>query len=287
MTDDGQQSAFEWDGSRAQGGELELEPAPAPRRPRALALAAALVALAGAGTGVAVALSGGGGATGSTPAVLLDAEHTLAQAAGYRFTLAIQATADGQSQTITGAGAISLQPLSGAMTMTVAGVTVSERIVPPYVYVLSPATGSSWQRVEIPPLPTSATQSFDPQQMLQYLQSVAGVTSVGQETIDGVPTTHYHGTIDIERVLAAMGSASGATANAGAMSSMFGSGIPIDVWIDAQGQIRRVSDLVDLHAAGNSAQVSLTMDLSSYGPQPAVHAPPTDQVQAQSAIQKS
>jgi hypothetical protein len=77
----------------------------------------------------------------------------------------------------------------------------------------------------------------DPTQFLTYLKKAGDVKKVGSEDINGTPTTHYHATIDLDK-LADAGGAPGAAVRQ--LEQLTGNKqLPTDVWIDAQGRARR------------------------------------------------
>ena len=94
---------------------------------------------------------------------------------------------------------------------------------------------------------------------------------VGPETVDGVPTTHYRGTVD----LAAVATATPALAPLvdRFRSELSTTSLPVEVWVDDAGRLRRVVEVLrpaDLPGGGATA----TTTLADPGPRPAAAAPP-------------
>jgi hypothetical protein len=124
--------------------------------------------------------------------------------------------------------------------------------------------------------------SSDPSQLLQYLRAAGTVTQVGTETINGVSTTHYRASIDLDKVSAALPAAS----RAGAQQAIAGleklsnlHQIPVGVWVDGQNLVRRIR--LSFHESlptGQSVSTEITVDITGYGPQPAPVIPPASQV---------
>jgi hypothetical protein len=277
MSDQELRSAFEWDGD---AGAPAAAGVAAPRRrrlPAALAAGAACAVAAGA---LAGALLPSGGSSGAR-AVLVDAARTTAQAGGYRFGVSASITANGRTVVLAGGGQVNEHPRSGTVELSGEGTTLSERLLPPYIYVQSSDTGGLWLRARIPPLPTSSMSRIDPQQVLGELRSAASISDSGQQTVGGVATTHYHCTIDLARLIAADPALQG-SATAAALTKLagevVGGAIPIDLWVDAQHRVRELSESLSIQAAGQSVSVSMTMQLFDYGSQPAVSAPLAAQV---------
>jgi hypothetical protein len=89
----------------------------------------------------------------------------------------------------------------------------------------------------------------DPGGVLDLLREIGEVETVGPETVRGVPTTHYRGTIDIASV-------------------------PVDVWVDGDGRARKISATVD--RAG--IKVATEIEYYDFGVELDVDAPPADEV---------
>jgi hypothetical protein len=128
---------------------------------------------------------------------------------------------------------------------------------------------------------TSMAAGMDPQVMLKELQAITGgLTVLGHETIDGIDTTHYHGTIDPAKIMAKAGEGAGAD-----MAGHMGT-IPIDIWVDGQGRLVRqqtsVSGLEGMADSGSTptGDMTVTVDYTDLGGPVAITAPPADQVQA-------
>jgi hypothetical protein len=117
----------------------------------------------------------------------------------------------------------------------------------------------------------------DPTQALAYLQGAGEFTEVGQETVRGVETTHYEGTIDLreavdkapsdqreqlERVL----EDSGVTE------------LPAEAWIDADGYLRKMT--IDFAELGGmpGASFSIAMELFGFGEDVDIDVPSDDEV---------
>jgi hypothetical protein len=170
-------------------------------------------------------------------------------------------------------------PAAGAETLIVGGKA--------YVKIpagLGAGVTKPWMSIAMPDgsgLGGSAMAGMEPQQMLKELQGVTGgLTVVGHETIDGVDTTHYHGTIDPAKVMAKAGKGGGAD-----MAGHMGT-VPVDIWVDGQGRLVRqqmsVSGLPGLSDSGATptGDVVITIDFTDLGGPVAITAPPADQVQA-------
>jgi hypothetical protein len=101
---------------------------------------------------------------------------------------------------------------------------------------------------------------------LDALREVADVQKVGEDEIDGIATTHYRANLDPAKIAAALGAldklGSGAAAATGSM--------PVDLWVDADGHVVRVTQTMDLTSAGT---ITWTLDLREFGAPLSLTAP--------------
>jgi predicted small secreted protein len=114
--------------------------------------------------------------------------------------------------------------------------------------------------------------SQDPTKALQLLQSVGDVKEVGSAKLDGVDTTEYGGTVDVQKVAQLLG---------GNLARQLGQAkvatIPIEVWIDSNGLVRQVHETYSYAVSGTRATTDLTESLSDFGVQTSITPPPADQ----------
>lgn len=127
----------------------------------------------------------------------------------------------------------------------------------------------------------SFAQGSDPRQALDYLRSVAGeVTHVGTEDVRGVPTSHYFAVLDWQKVLA---NAAAQANEPGLLDQFQGFGgtmqnIPIDVWVDGDRLLRKMTMTLSMTAADQEAGGSFSLELFDYGAPVTVEAPPAADV---------
>lgn len=108
--------------------------------------------------------------------------------------------------------------------------------------------------------PTFNLGQNDPSQMLQYLRATSNVNEVGKDSVRGVDTTHYSARLQLDKVADRV-SPDAARALKQATKTLGTKEIPMDVWVDGDGLVRRVN--VDWHQKGGSFVVSL--DLFDFG----------------------
>ena len=120
----------------------------------------------------------------------------------------------------------------------------------------------------------SEFSSSDPSRSLELLQAAdKDFRVVGTETVRGVRTTHYRGTVDFER-LAAQAPANLRETYRRVIEMSGQSKVPVDVWIDGQGHTRRVRYEQTMHGA----TTELTEEFYDFDSPVKVVPPPADEV---------
>jgi hypothetical protein len=278
----GEQHPFGWAGSPAADPAVRAALRGRDVRRRRLWFAGACAFVAAVAI-VAVTMSGGGGGGGRLPAtpVSLAADVTTSQP-GFRFTLAIAASAGGRTLDTTASGVIDERPeLTGSMAVNAESGAFRELFVGPYIYMTLPSAPTPWVKVDIAAyehaLGVTAIGGDDPSQALDFLRAAATVTDLGPQAIDGVPTTHYHAVVNLERYAADVAPPLRAAAqqNADELEHLTGATqYPVDAWVDGQNRVRRL-ELVPPPICSTSGPVrtTTTVDYYDYGPQVAVGAP--------------
>src|SRR5256885_11852258 len=109
---------------------------------------------------------------------------------------------------------------------------------------------------------------MDPSQTLDYLRGVSrNVQDLGTGTVRGVSAHHYRAILDPRKAMAKLPASS--RCGFEAATRQFGNlRIPADVWIDAQGRMRRMVMAMHIPArAGlpNPLGVRMTFDLYGFG----------------------
>lgn len=113
-----------------------------------------------------------------------------------------------------------------------------------------------------------------PDSALAYLRGTTKVEDLGSEKVDGVDTTHYRARVDLERAAARSKGAERASLRR-VIRSTGAKKIPIDLWVDGKGLIRR---LRYAQPAGGGRAIKITMNLHDYGAPVSIHPPPSDSV---------
>lgn len=116
---------------------------------------------------------------------------------------------------------------------------------------------------------------LDPTTFVDLLREVAGeVTTVGTEDVRGVSTTHLRAVLDVGEVAADAADRFG-EALPEDLEGVLDGEVPIDVWVDADGLIRRMTTEVE---AGADGAIAISFELFDLGEPVAIAAPAPDQV---------
>ena len=118
---------------------------------------------------------------------------------------------------------------------------------------------------------------------LDYLDQVGDVTTVGHEEIDGADTTHYRAVVDLRTLLDEQGGQLSERLRSQVEEQLGASGatIPVDVWIDADGLVRRMRLEMSGGAfggMGGSGSVVVTTELRDLGQPVAIQVPGPEEV---------
>jgi hypothetical protein len=128
----------------------------------------------------------------------------------------------------------------------------------------------------------SSASVTNPGQYLSFLRATASgsVKNLGQATVNGVQTTHYHALVDMSK-LPSVVPAGQRRAVEQLVAELKRKGVspqvPIDAWIDASHLIRRIQTSYSLAINGQSVAFTMTGNYLQYGPQPAPAIPPRGQ----------
>lgn len=255
---------------------------PSPRRPvRLLAVLAALATL----------LVACGGTSQSPYAAFIAGVESAADESSARVLIESKAQVPGGGEVVTtGEG---VQAFDGSAVeldvRTTAGgqaFDITTRVLDTTVYL----TGGPFEQIlgadtwiVITPDDLSASTGMDlsgifesarrAQSSLDQLRGMTqdGFEVVGDEDVDGIATTHYRGTVDVDRALSELDAE-----QSEALAAVFDA-LPdtfdVDVWMDEQDRpVQVVTDLV-VEAGGQGIRTSTTLGFRDYGIEVDVEAP--------------
>ncbi len=274
-----------------------------PRAATRLLLALAVLAPVG---GLAWGISGCG-SSGVTFDAVAQAAAATSATGGVRmqFIMQISSGALASSLTAEGQGVYDYKTREGSLSLTMNGLPASasaglpsgslqieELMKPSAIYVGSPLfaerlpNGARWMKIDLGQvggalgmdLASPTNGQSNPAQFLEYLRADGGdVSSLGQEVVDGVPTTRYRGTIDLQKLAQTLPQAARSHLQP-ELEKVAQQGIPFEVWVDRHHLVRRMTMSFSIDASGQSVQMQSTIDLSGFGATPAVQAPPEAEV---------
>ncbi len=270
----------------------------------------AVLAALGAGAG---ALSGCGTSTTLDP--IARAAAVSSQQEGARISLSVRLSSSmlpGNGFAVSARGYVDERKRTGELTMDLSGIagasalpgggagTVKLIFAYPVIYMNTPflagqlPAGKTWMKLDLRKAAQAAgidlsqlssLNQDDPTQLLEYLRaSSGGVSTVGSETLDGVPTTHYRGTLQLSDILDRLPASDRDAAKAALEKLGNGGAIPVDVWVDGQQRVRRMQMSLGASAptsaTGDAGAVSgtVTIDFTSYGAVPPIVPPPASEV---------
>ena len=237
------------------------------------------------------------------PAVIADAAGATAEAGSARMATSVTVTGPGDlEQSFGGEGAFDFERRAGRVTLdlgdgaqgsSVATSTVA--FVDSVVYYQLPAGlipgGKRWLQIDLQSIANASSLDFgpllqgsqaDPSQYLLWLAALGpDVTRLGEEEVRGVPTTRYRALVDLVRLeeQAPPGREDEWRAYVETLQSRLGvEAVPVEIWVDGDGLIRRLHHEYVFAAEGSSTAV--TMELYDFGVQVDATAPPPGQVAA-------
>jgi hypothetical protein len=193
-----------------------------------------------------------------------------------------------QDVTIAGGGDFSYASGDGSLSMVVkvaaTTLTLEERVVDKVLYLQIPGQ-PGWSKIALAKLVgTSLESSADPSSALQYLAGVGkDVTKVGTQELDGVSTTHYQGTIDIDQAAAKLGGVLGERLRK-SVAQLKITSFPFDAYLDDQGRMRKLVQHQEFEVKGEKATSETTLAFSDFGVKVSVTPPPASEVHDGSAL---
>jgi hypothetical protein len=124
-------------------------------------------------------------------------------------------------------------------------------------------------------------QGGDPTQSLQYLRGASDVKKKGSEKVRGVDTTHYEMTVDLRKVADKAPQQLRARLRNATSQIIQITGqrkIPVEVWVDDQGLVRRFVQTQKIPIQGKRTDMKLRMELFDFGTAVSAAPPPASQV---------
>lgn len=251
--------------------------------------------------GVLASLVAGCSVVGTSPAQSVRRAFVTTVAAGpAQVAVAARTTVAGQAVDVTGDGVVDvsgqaadltlhLPTIGDLRTVVVRGVAYAQV---PAMFSFFLADSKPWASVNLDRLAqlqfgTPLAQlggTSNPFEQLRYLEGIRDdAREVGREPIDGVETTHYSATIDLDRTPAAQDPATRPAVDR--LRALLGSAaLPVEVWVDDDGRIRRATQTIAPNPSPgatpdpSSTGSTTTVTFRAYGVPADISAPPPDQV---------
>lgn len=233
---------------------------------------------------------------GGTEDALAAVAANTTDAGSAKLAFTIQAPLGGSTTTLRGDGAYDFRTGRGKLTAHLPpeiaifhGTSTLKTIVDgDATYTYDPGR-RAWEMSDAS-APSSAPQSTldvftelipdDPTQILGFLEPGGEVEKIGEESMFGTETTHYRATVDVEQLV---DNAPANVQKAVRASGMVheGATLPVDVWVDDAGLMRRLDLKGQL---GDVDNVALRLDLYDFGTDVDVKVPPPSKVFSEALI---
>ena len=247
-----------------------------------LTAVAALTALLAAGCG------GGKAAVNADPVAAVRAAGDKVVGAGTsKFVLTSETASGAQKVTFTGDGAFDYGAKTGTLNLKLdsggQGGSIQERITGGNLYLALPKMPDTFYKLSLADVGgTSLGSSTDPSASFATLKGVSnGVQKVGTEQVRGEQTTHYKGTIDVQKAVDASTGLSRAVLKKGLATSGLKT-LPFDAYIDKAGRLRKYVQVVQLpgsaRTAGKPIASTTTLELFDFGTKVVVQVPAANQI---------
>ncbi|MBB5937451.1 hypothetical protein [Streptomyces zagrosensis] len=274
-----------------------------PRRPRT-----AVAALAVAGLAACTALSGCGSDSDSgkntqskntqskeTPSagedqakVVSTAYEKTAESDTAKMKVLTETSAGAKSVSVRGTGVIDFEDGASKLTLSGEGQRIEQRVIGGVLFQQPPKKerqqipgNKSWVKVDLVKVAEHKDRAGgdrlnDPAESAAYSRAISGkgVEKLGNQKLDGTQTTRYRVTVDVDKLAEAN------QAKATQLKREFGRYLPMELWLDDDGRIRRQQVELTPHRGENGAQqvtARTVIDYTDYGTDAEIEAPPRDQ----------
>jgi hypothetical protein len=233
--------------------------------------------------------SPGGSVVGNPIAQIRGVTKAMEEEGSYRATFAIEVGSQGQSFTASGEGEFSDDPVQAHVDYRFGGFPGFEKglamemiLDGSTMYMRSPILRRSmgiptdWVSMNLDQLVPGFSElaqlaqgQNDPTSSLTYLEGITDAEEVGSEVVAGVDTTHYRGSVNLHAAYDRLppDTESALEETIARATRLFGDDpMPIDVWIDADGLLRRMTFSVETGARSKVAfDMTMTVEIAEYG----------------------
>jgi len=240
--------------------------------------------------------SGGNGNGGGSVAAasLADLAKSIGEQTSETNSAHMTITADAAGQQLSGEGDLSMAADKAAMSMdmTTPEGTMSMVLLDNVFYLKLPQElepGKAWVKIDtkddnpiakaLGGLTEQMSKNADPRATLEQFEKSGEITDTKEEELDGVQTTHYTVTVDVEKLAANQEDPTMKSA----MDQAIQGGLkdfPVDVWINEDDlPVRFVMDMPTPNpATGKSESVKMQIDYTDWGKPVDITAPPAAEI---------
>ncbi|MEU3962510.1 hypothetical protein AB0F42_22305 [Streptomyces buecherae] len=228
------------------------------------------------------------GAGADQTEVVRTAYEKTAEADTARMRLVAKTSAGSKNVTVRGDGVIDFEDGASEMTLTGNGKRVEQRVLDGMLFQQPPKEereqipgGKQWIKVDLRKVAeragrTGGDQISDPAASARYSKAISDgkAKKLGAEELDGVRTTRYRVTIDVDKL------AETNKAETAQLKKEYGPRLPMDLWLDDDGRIRRQQmELTPKQGEVNAQRVTArtVIDFTDYGTDAEIEAPPRGQ----------
>lgn len=200
-----------------------------------------------------------------------------------RFALTNSIVTQGRPLAITGEGLFDYAGKEGSLALRLPAGTVQQRVVGGKVYLALSQEPKTFYRLSLADVQgTSLGGSTDPTASFSPLRAAAeDVREVGREQVRDAATTHYRGSLDVQKALTA-GSGPARQVAKATLGRAGVAQVPFDAWLDREGRLRKYVQAVEVPASeatgGQPVKMTTTVELFDFGVDVQVTAPPATQV---------
>ncbi|MGC5039808.1 hypothetical protein ACPXCS_27840 [Streptomyces sp. DT190] len=205
--------------------------------------------------------------------------------------LRVRTSAGDRSETANGQGVVDLEDGDSVMTLSAQGQRIEQRVIDQVLYQKMPQGqapgGKPWIRIDLGKVAdrqgAGGQGVNDPARSAAYAKAITDkdVTEKGTATIGGVRTTHYRVSVDVAEL-----------PGGDTLRRQVGPTLPMDVWLDDEGRLRRQQIDMTVGSAPRSAEpssgsassapgkvtVRTVMDFTDFGTEVETEEPPAGQV---------
>lgn len=220
----------------------------------------------------------GTGTSGDPIQRLRLAEDKTSEQASAAVDITMDIDVDGESIGVDMDGIADLSTGAADFTMGLEGPGISSelRLLTDTTTVWVSDDGSTWYEISASEFASGSgtPANLDASGYLAFLDQVGEVSEVGPQEIDGVDTTQYHAEIDI----ADFAELQGAGVDAATLEQAGIETMPLDVYIDGDDFVRRVTLSMEADIDGTSFSMDIAADYSDFGTTTSIETPPSGEI---------